>query len=303
MQELQQTVLHPATHVGLVTIAVSSLERSLNYYRDGLGFTVGEQNEQTVLLGAATGAPIVALVVQPHAQPQPANTTGLYHFAILLPSRKDLGRFLSHIVMSHIPLDGYADHLVSEALYLSDPDGNGIEVYHDRPRSTWPIHNGLVAMASDPIDLTGLMAEGRQDTSDWTGLPPQTTLGHMHLRVANIQQAEQFYHQVLGFAIMQHMPSALFVSAGGYHHHIGLNTWQSRNGPQPSHTAVGLRFFTIQLPDETELAKVLARLQAVGWPVEQREEGVVLRDPWGNKLLPTRHTIESSAMIQNIIKE
>ncbi len=302
MAEIQQNVLDPATRVGLVTIAVSSLERSLSYYRDGLGFTVKEQNEQVMFLGPAAGIPLLALVEQPNAQPQPANTTGLYHFAILLPTRKDLGRILSHIVGSHMPLDGYADHLVSEALYLSDPDGNGIEVYRDRPRSTWLIHNGQVAMASDPIDLEGLMAEGRQDTSEWARLPAQTTLGHVHLRVANIQQAEQFYHQILGFAIMLHMPGALFVSAGGYHHHIGLNTWQSRNGPQPPHNAVGLRFFTIQLPDAAELAKVLARLQAAGWPVEQQEEGISLRDPWGNKLLFTTHTITSIVTVQKIMK-
>ncbi len=302
MAEIQQNVLDPATRVGLVTIAVSSLERSLSYYRDGLGFTVKEQNEQVIFLGPTAGIPLLALVAQPNAQPQPANTTGLYHFAILLPTRKDLGCFLSHIVASRMPLDGYADHLVSEALYLSDPDGNGIEVYRDRPRSTWLIDNGQVAMASDPIDFEGLMAEGRQDTSEWTGLPAQTTLGHVHLRVANIQQAEQFYHQILGFAIMQHMPGALFVSAGGYHHHIGLNTWQSRNGPQPPHNAVGLRFFTIQLPDAAELAKVLTRLQAAGWPVEQQEEGVSLRDPWGNKLLLTTHTITSIVTVQDIMK-
>jgi len=302
MKEIQQQeLLHPATHVGLVTLAISSLERSLPYYRDGLGFTIREQNEGMVLLGATTGDFIVALVEQPDARPQPANTTGLYHFAVLLPSRKDLGRFLSHIAVSQVPLDGYADHLVSEALYLSDPDGNGIEVYHDRPRSTWPIHDGRIKMVSDPIDLEGLMAEGRQDTSAWTGLPAHTMLGHVHLRVANIQQAEQFYHDILGFAIMQHMPGALFVSAGGYHHHIGLNTWQSRNGSQPPKNAVGLRFFTIQLPNQTELAKVLARLQAAEWPVEQREEGISLHDPFGNMLLLTTDTVASVAMVQDII--
>ncbi|GAC1393579.1 MAG: catechol 2,3-dioxygenase [Ktedonobacteraceae bacterium] len=302
MEKTHQEILHPATHVGLVTLAVSSLERSIDYYQNGLGFTVKERNERIALLGSATDSPLLALIEQPNARPQPANTTGLYHFAILLPSRKDLGRTLSHIVESQTPLGGHSDHLVSEALYLSDPDGNGIEIYRDRPRSTWSWHDGLVAMTLDPIDLEGLMEEGRQDMAEWAGLPPQTTLGHMHLRVGNIQQAEQFYHQVLGFAVTQYMPGALFVSAGGYHHHIGLNTWQSRNGPQPPADSVGARFFTIQLPDEAELAKVLARLQVAGWPVEQREGGVSLRDPSGNKLLLTTHELTSIEAIQNIMK-
>ncbi|GAC1397356.1 MAG: catechol 2,3-dioxygenase [Ktedonobacteraceae bacterium] len=302
MQETQLNALDPATHVGLVTIAVSSLERSLRYYQNGLGFAIQEQHERTVLLGAATGTPILALVEQPNAQPQPVHTTGLYHFAVLLPTRKDLGRFLSHLAESQTPLGGYADHLVSEALYLSDPDGNGIEVYRDRPRSTWTWHNGHVAMVSDPIDLDALMAEGRQDTSVWSGLPAQTTLGHMHLRVANIPQGVQFYHGILGFDIVQQMPSALFVSAGGYHHHIGMNIWESRNGPQPPHNAVGLRFFTIQLPDEAELAKVLARLEAVEWPVEPQQHGVVLRDPWGNRILLTTSMITSVESVQNVME-
>ncbi len=302
MQEIQHTVLDPATHVGLVTIAVSSLERSLRYYQNGLGFTVKEQKEGLVLLGAATGLPILVLIEQPNAQPQPARTTGLYHFAILLPTRKDLGRFLSHLVESRTPLGGYADHLVSEALYLSDPDGNGIEVYHDRPRSTWTWHNGHVDMVSDPIDLEALVAEGRQDNSTWSGLPAHTTLGHMHLRVGNIPQGVQFYHDVLGFDIVQQMPSALFVSAGGYHHHIGMNIWESRNGPQPPHNAVGLRFFTIQLPNAAALTNVIARLQAASVPVEQQEVGVILHDPWNNKILLTAHNIASAETISSVLQ-
>jgi len=301
MKEVPHEVLDPATHIGLVTLAVSSLARSLAYYHTELGFTITEHHEGTALLGTTTGLPLLVLVEQPNAQPQPAQTTGLYHFAILLPTRKDLGRFLSHLKARHIPLDGYADHLVSEALYLSDPDGNGIEVYHDRPRSTWTYHNGRVAMVSDPIDLEALMAEGRQDPSAWTGLPAHTTLGHIHLRVAALPQAEQFYQRILGFTVMQQMPGALFVSAGGYHHHIGLNTWQSRNAPQPPQNAVGLRFFTIQLPTASELAKVVARLHAAEWPFEQQEQGVILRDPWSNKLLLTIHEQASLETIQSSI--
>ena len=192
--------------------------------------------------------------------------------------------------------------MVSEALYLSDPDGNGIEVYHDRPRSTWTWHNGQVDMVSDPIDLEALMAEGRQDTSAWSGLPAHTTLGHIHLRIGNIPQGAQFYHDVLGFDIVAQMPSALFLSVGGYHHHIGMNIWESRNGLQPPHNAVGLRFFTIQLPDAPALAIAVARLQAANWPVEQQEVGVILHDPWGNKLLLTTRDIGSVETVQAVIQ-
>lgn len=300
--ETTEVVLHPATKMGLVTIAVVSLERSISYYTERLGFTLIERTAQNALLGEAAGHPLLALVQQEHARPQPAYTTGLYHFAILVPTRLDLGRVLAHLAETRTPLAGYADHLVSEALYLSDPDGNGIEIYRDRPRENWNWEEKLVVMASDPIDIRGLLDEARNNPAPWTGLPAGTTIGHMHLRVASIAEAEQFYHSVLGFTVTQKLPGALFVSAGGYHHHMGLNTWQSQGAPRPPQESVGLRFFTIHLPNEQELATVVARLHAANWPIDQHGDAVFLHDPWGNGVLLTTNAATTLEVVQEQVK-
>lgn len=289
--EQGSAVLPPETHIGQVTLAISQLERSLAFYTNVLGFKIIQQTSGTAQLGARMDAPLLTLVQQEHAQPQPTFSTGLYHFAILVPSRADLGRSLLHLAESRYRLDGYADHLVSEALYLSDPDGNGIEIYRDRPRSEWPWHKGEVAMASDPLDFAGIEEAARSEGKPWEGLQAQTTIGHMHLRVGDIQTAEQFYHGMLGFEIMQRWQGALFVSAGGYHHHIGLNTWQSRSAPRPPQDAIGLRFFSIHVLHQEALAPVQGRLQAAGIPTLRQEEGdnqgtfLALRDPWDNGIV------------------
>ncbi|HLZ57398.1 MAG TPA: VOC family protein [Ktedonosporobacter sp.] len=298
MNRPTEGIIDPATHIGSVTLAIASLERSLSFYEQVLGFHVIENSGKVAVLGTTTGVPLLALIEQEHAQPQPARTTGLYHFAILVPSRTDLARSLYHLAASSYRLDGYADHLVSEALYLSDPDGNGIEIYRDRPRDTWRWNTGQIRMASDPIDIEGMLEEGRHSPSEWAGLAPQTMIGHMHLRVADIQQARTFYGDLLGFATTAQMPGALFISAGGYHHHLGLNTWQSRNAPRPAPDTVGLRFFTIQLPDQAALQQVQARLQAANIPVEQLDTSLALRDPWGNGILLTTSTALSGEQMR-----
>jgi len=280
--------LHPATQMGRVALTVADLARSIAFYTDVLGFTALQATADAATLGVG-GTPLLHLQEQPGATPTPANATGLYHFAILVPSRADLGRSLQHLAESGYPLGGSSDHLVSEALYLSDPDGNGIEIYRDRPRAEWPRKDGALQMATDPLDLRALLAAAQADLRPWTGLPAGTRLGHMHLQVAAIPQARDFYHGVLGFDIVfdWERMGALFVSAGGYHHHLGLNTWQSRGGrPAPAGSA-GLRHFTIQLPDATALAPVLARLDKAGVPYQQEADGVALADPWGNRILLT----------------
>ncbi len=285
------TALHPATQMGRVALTVADLARSVAFYSDVLGFTVLQSATDAATLGVG-GTPLLHLREQAGAQPAPANATGLYHFAILVPSRADLGRSLLHLAESGYPLGGASDHLVSEALYLSDPDGNGIEIYRDRPRAEWPRKDGVLQMATDPLDLRALLAEAQADARPWTGLPAGTRLGHMHLQVAAIPAARDFYHGVLGFDIVfdWERMGALFVSAGGYHHHLGLNTWQSRGGrPAPAGSA-GLRHFTIALPDAAALAPVLARLDRAGVPYQQEADGVALADPWGNRILLTTGT-------------
>ncbi len=279
--------IHPATDVGLLSLTVADLARSLTFYTELLGFEVLQSDARSAVLGAAA-TPLLILSAHDGAQPWPNDRygyTGLYHFAILMPTRADLGRWLRHWLELGNPLPGQGDHLVSEALYLSDPDGNGIEIYQDRPRDQWQIVNGQIRMASDPVDIRGLLTDADKAGTPWTGLPAGTTLGHIHLQVGDIERAGTFYHDILGFDIVASMPSALFVSAGGYHHHIGMNIWHSKNAPAAPAGTAGLRFFTIVLPSEDARRDVLARVEAAGLSYVRSGDTVVLRDPFDNVLL------------------
>jgi catechol 2,3-dioxygenase len=279
--QITPTSIHPGTHIGPVTLRVADLERSLSFYRELLGFRLIERSPGAAILGAQDSPALLELREVAGAPPQPLRSTGLYHVAILLPGRADLGRFLRRVAEVGWEI-GQGDHLVSEALYLSDPDGNGLEVYRDRPRESWRWSNGMVQMATDPIDLYALMDEGKG--LSWDMLPAGTRIGHIHLRVGDIHQAEHFYHTILGFDITASLPSALFLSAGGYHHHIGLNTWQSRGaGPAPEHTA-GLQAIVIELPNQGALLDVRARLLAYGIPLLEQGDDLVVTDPWRNHI-------------------
>jgi catechol 2,3-dioxygenase len=209
----------------------------------------------------------------------------LYHFAILVPSRADLAQALLHFIEMRTPLQGLSDHLVSEAIYLADPDDNGIEIYSDRSRATWQFEGPQVHMDTKSLDVEGLLSEsGRGDA--WSGLSAETVIGHVHLHVANLAEAQAFYVGVLGFDIMQRYGSqTLFVSAGGYHHHIGLNTWAGVGAPPPPSEAAGLRTFIVRLPNETELARLTSRVREAGVALEETHNGILVRDPSQNCLL------------------
>ncbi|MFD1731060.1 VOC family protein [Deinococcus malanensis] len=227
--------------LGPVDLSVSDLERSVAFYQQVLGMAVLEQQPGTATLGAGA-LPLLQLTGRPGARPAPAGSSGLYHFAVLLPTRADLGRWVRHVAKLGLRV-GQSDHLVSEAFYLSDPDGHGIEVYRDRPRSEWQWDLDQVRMASDPIDIPGLLSEpGAERPFD--GLPDGTVMGHVHLRVGDLAATESFYRQVLGFDVVARWPGALFISVGGYHHHLGLNTWQSEGGRPPRKAAPGWRACT-----------------------------------------------------------
>lgn len=276
--------LHPAVEVGTVTLKVADLQRSLAFYTQKIGLLPLEQKAASAILGAG-GRPILLLEEVNGAQPQPANTTGLYHAAILFPDRRSLARKIAQLVALRIS-PGYADHLVSEAFYLSDPDGNGLELYRDRPRSEWGWVGNQVRMASDPIDFEDFFAEIKDEDveSASPAAPAGTKLGHMHLRAADIPEAEAFYHGVLGFDVTAKWQGALFLSAGGYHHHIGLNTWQSRGGLPPSEPSAGLREFSILLPDRAELERLVKQIQSAGLPVEQGLDTALVKDPFENRV-------------------
>lgn len=277
--------LPPTTQIGSVALTVADLARAIRFYADVLGWEVLRQDAGTANLGAAGAAAVLEIAALPGARPKPARSTGLYHIAILVPTRWDLACVLRRLIQADWPLQGVADHGVSEALYLADPDGNGIEVYVDRPRAVWPRRNGQLQMVTDPLDLGGLLAELDRDRRPWPGLPAGTRIGHVHLHVADLRQAESFYCGVLGFDLMQRYgPSALFVAVGGYHHHIGLNTWAGVGAPPPPVDAVGLRHFTIELPDPRALEETAQRVQTAGWPIEQANDGWRLNDPSANPI-------------------
>jgi catechol 2,3-dioxygenase len=279
-------------NLGLVSLTVSNMARALRFYEDLLGLELLQRQENRAVLGVEGTTSLLVLTERSDARPKPPHTTGLYHYAILLPRRADLARALRRLAERRYLLQGAADHGVSEALYLADPDGNGIEIYADRLRSAWPRQNEKLQMRTDPLDVEDLFSELDRASSAGDGLPPGTCIGHIHLHVADLARAETFYRELLGFDLMQRYgSSALFLSAGGYHHHIGLNTWAGAGAPPPPPDAVGLRYFTVDLPESAELARVAEHLRAAGVPFErqidapQMTDGLVLNDPSGNGIL------------------
>jgi catechol 2,3-dioxygenase len=282
------------TRLDRLHLTISNLDRSIAFYHDSLGFSMNHREGDTAYLGTAAESFLI-LTEHPGRARNPRET-GLYHFAVLVPSRLALAQSLDHLVKTQTPVEGFADHLVSEAIYLSDPDGNGIEIYHDRPRSEWTFTpSGQIVMATNPIDMDGVMAEIKGRTEEWNGLQPGTSLGHVHLQVASIRDSVRFFSAILGFDVMARIgPSAAFVSAGTYHHHIGMNTWAGKGAPPPPPDSIGLRYFGIRLPDAADLDKVLERIKQAGIPVEETPEGFFVRDPSQNTVLLTAPNVENA---------
>jgi catechol 2,3-dioxygenase len=279
--------LHPATRLGAVHLTVSDLGRSLPFYQNVLGLQLHERAGGVARLGAG-GEVLLTLTEQPGARRFIRGHTGLYHFAVLVPSRLELARALRRMAEARVPMDGFSDHLVSEALYLPDPDGNGIEVYRDRPRSQWYDARGNLRMATDPLDIDGVLGELAAHPEPAALLAGGTVIGHVHLHVAHIAEAEAFYLDGLGFDRMaRYGPSASFASAGGYHHHLGLNTWAGAGAPPPPPDAVGLRFFEVIVPDAEALNTTVDRARAAGLVFEEQANGLLTRDPSHNALLLT----------------
>jgi catechol 2,3-dioxygenase len=222
--------------------------------------------------------------VLPNARPQPSFSTGLYHVAILMPTRAELGRVILNLGRTQYPVSGAADHLVSEALYLNDPDGNGLELYRDRPREEWRWNGTEVVMSNAPFDVDGIVGSVDDPDAPFAGMAAGTTVGHVHLRVGDIPAAEAFYVGVMGFDVVSRWTGALFVSAGGYHHHLGLNVWGSRNAPRPPADSVGLREYTLLVPDPPALGSVAGRLDAANISYGRGEGDLRVDDPWGNTI-------------------
>lgn len=272
------SILPAATAIGTATLRVADAERSLRWYRDMMGLELIERSADRMALGAG-GTPFLFLEVRPDAPPRDENTTGLHHVAILVPDRAALGGVLARIAAAGARL-GASDHLVSEALYIWDEDNNGLEIYRDRPRSEWTWDGDRIRMATDPLDLHDLLAEGTRAGKEREPMPAGTRIGHVHLQVGDLAEAKKFYCGVLGFDETAGRGGALFVSAGGYHHHIGMNVWHSRNAPPPVENAAGLVLYEIVLPDADSVAALRARVENAGFATRNDAGGFCTLDPW-----------------------
>ena len=275
--------LPASTHIGRVRIQVSNLDRSISYYETIIGFRVIERSGRVATLGAHGGGPaLLELHERPGVQSvERRGRIGLYHFAILLPNRPALGRFLAHLAEVGARA-GMSDHFVSEAIYLSDPDGIGIEVYADRPREAWRHEARQLTMTTVPLDVDDLIAAGAGDP--WTGAPAGTVIGHVHLYVRDIDQAAAFYHDALGFdKIVWNYPGALFMSAGGYHHHLGTNTWAA-SAPVASDDDAKLIEWEVVVPTTKDVSDAASSLERAGFAVERSADTAAARDPWGTQL-------------------
>jgi catechol 2,3-dioxygenase len=267
--------------VGAVHLQVADLQRSLSYYDQVLGVRAhGVTDSSAVLSAQGDDRPLVTLHTRRGVTHARRGALGLYHFALLLPERSALGRFAAHLAFLDLRV-GMADHLVSESLYLWDPDGLGIEVYADRPRDAWQHRERELAMTTDPLDIQGVIAAGRG--APWTGPPEGTTMGHVHLHVGSLEQAEAFYHRGLGFdKTVWSYPGALFMAAGGYHHHLGTNTWAT--GPAASVDEARLIAWELLVPSDADVDAAARHLSEAGYSVEQSREGAVAADPWGTRV-------------------
>ena len=270
----------PVTYVGEVSINVLNLENAIAFYEDVIGLRVLQKTESKAVLTTDGKTPLLTLEQPEDVIPKEGRTSGLYHFALLLPTRSDLAVFLRHLLATEYRF-GAADHAVSEALYITDPDGNGIEVYYDRPSSDWEWTNGEVKMVTDPLDGNSILAES---DAAWSGLPAGTLMGHIHLHVANLQDTEEFYVSGLGFKVVTRYDGALFTSTGDYHHHIGLNVWNGVGAPAPKKNSVGLNWFTLVYADEEARNKVVQQLKEIGADVSKTAQGNIVTDPSGNEI-------------------
>ncbi|HET7273922.1 MAG TPA: VOC family protein [Longimicrobiaceae bacterium] len=280
------------TRLGAVRLQISDLARSLAYYEQVLGLSVLERSEGRAVLGVQGGAPLVELHERKGATAVPrGGRLGLYHFAILLPDRAALGRFITHLATVGARA-GASHHRVSEALYLQDPDGLGIEVYSDLPRSEWTAEEGQLVMSTDPLNLESvvLAAEGKP----WTGMPAETTIGHVHLHVGDLERASLFYHEGLGLnKTVWSYPGALFMAAGGYHHHLGVNTWARGAAPATENDA-RLLGWEVVVPNAEDVNRVLESLTSHGAAVQVADGSGTALDPWGTAMRIRPATARSS---------
>lgn len=270
-------------HVGAVGMRARDLDRLTAYYRDMLGLTVQEHTRQVARLGVG-GAVLLELIHRPDALPDDPHEAGLYHTAFLMPTRADLARWILHAARNRVPITGASDHDVSEAIYLDDPEGNGVEVYSDRPREQWRRDGRMIFQKTDPLDIDAIIREVDPATAAYPGAPEGLRIGHIHLRVGNVAKAEAFYGGTLGLDVTRRRTGATFLSSGDYHHHVAVNVWHSsgagiRNGKQ-----AGLDWLALEINDQPTMNGLKKRLGAAGMAIDAIPGGIAATDPWGTSI-------------------
>jgi catechol 2,3-dioxygenase len=273
--------------IGTVGLIARDLDLLTNYYRDLLGLIVMERTGKIARLGIG-GMTLLEIEHRPDALPDDPATAGLYHTAFLMPTRQDHARWIMHIARHRVPITGASDHGVSEAFYLDDPEGNGIEVYNDRPRERWTWQDGLVVMQTKQLDIEAILQEIGPEvdraSATYPAAPEGLRVGHIHLRVGSVEQAEAFYRGPIGLELTRRRGGATFMSSGGYHHHVGANVWHSDGaGPRDTNRA-GLAWFSMELAEPGAIDTISAKLRAANAPVEAGPGGVETADPWGTRI-------------------
>lgn len=269
--------------IGMVTLRVRALDKMADYYRDVIGLAVMERSATRAILSAG-GVKLLVLDAKPDAASEARTAAGLFHTAFLMPTRKDLARWLVHAAMNRVPLSGFSDHRVSESIYLDDPEGNGIEVYADRDPSQWQWTGDTVTMATDQLDIDNLVALTNTRVSDYAKAPDGLRIGHVHLRVGDISGAEKFYIGAIGFDPTRRRNGAAFLASGRYHHHVALNIWQSNGAGRRDDTATGLAWFSLEIEKAELLASAEERLRKAGVEVAVQVNAIEAADPWGTRV-------------------
>jgi catechol 2,3-dioxygenase len=286
--------IHPATRIGFVSLTVANLDNQVAFYQQTIGLRLHWRAANQAGLGVG-GDDLLILTEQPGAK-RYQHVTGLYHFAVLFPNRRELGRAVARL-FSQRYRNYPTDHIMTKSTYLDDPEGNGIELYAESPEDGEFIYengkflarraDGNLSDGREPLDLDALYNNLHAEDKLDLPVPTETRIGHVHLHVRDVGEAVEFYHGVIGFDVMGLAPTyqVAFVSAGGYHHHIGLNTWQGEGAPPPPADAIGLRYFTVSIPNQETLDEVIARVDSAGIPTTQTEHGILLRDPSQNGVM------------------
>jgi len=267
------------TRIQSIDIRVRDLIDSLNFYSDLIGFKIVDQNDFEAILSSTGVLPYIIKLTEDKSAPvRIKGSTGLFHMAFLFPNRKELARVFMRLFKNNIKFQGFSDHLVSEAIYLSDPDGNGVELYTDKPRDQWQESHGQILMDTLPLDLSKVTSE-LDDPEIWNGIHPDTSLGHIHLNVSELKKAEEFYNEILGFRITNtQFPKALFLGAGGYHHHIGSNTWMLDKRAKTDENSLGMTSFTIRIPDDNYINLISERAEENKLNVFSDNKSVLIKD-------------------------